>query len=91
MDLQVIKSYCKSESSIVKLLVWVCHPKEELDEVFSHSFFSNKDLFIFRNREFVVRDLLKWFLIEYVDGLVGGDKIYCDMDGIKGHITNLCN
>jgi hypothetical protein len=89
MDLQAIKSYCKNDSAIIKLLVRACHSKKECDSIFSPFFYSNDNIFTFRNREYITRDLVKLFLIEYIDDMIGGDKKYCDMEGINKHIHKL--
>ena len=89
MDLQAIKSYCKNDSAIIKLLVRACHSKKECDSIFSPFFYSNDNIFTFRNREYITRDLVKLFLIEYIDDLISGDKTYCDMEEIKKHIHKL--
>ena len=86
LDLLALKSYCKNDSEIIKLLVWVCHSKKEFDRIFSPFFYSNDNIFTFRNREYIKRDLVKLFLIEYIDDMIGGDKKYCDMEGINKHI-----
>ena len=91
MDLQVLKSYCKSFGGMdnIKLLVWVFLSKQDM--CFSPFFYSPENTYTYRNREYIVKDLVKKFLIEYVDDLIGGDKIYCDMEGIRQHIDNLFN
>ena len=89
MDLQALKSFCKKDSEKVKLLVWCCHSKKEMDSIFSPFFYSNDNTFTFRNREYLVSDLSKLFLFEYVDDLICGDKKYCDMNEINQHIHKL--
>jgi hypothetical protein len=89
MDLQAIKSFCKYDSEIIKMLVWACHSKREVDSIFSPWFFSIDNTYTFRNREYIKRDLVKLFLIEYIDDLIGDDKKYCDMKGIWNHIHKL--
>ena len=89
IDLQKLKSFCKNDNERIKLVVWACHSKREMDSIFSPFFYSNDNIFTFRNREYFVRDLAKLFLNEYVDDMIGGDKKYCDMEGIKEHIDNL--
>ena len=74
MDLQALKSFCKKDSERIKLLVWCCHSKKEMDSIFSPFFYSNDNTFTFRNREYLVSDLSKLFLFEYVDDLICGDK-----------------
>lgn len=89
MDLQALKSYCKNDSRAIKTVVFCCHSQKCLAEIFSPFFSSPQNIFRFRNREYKVIDLVKRFLIEYVDDLIGGDKVYCDMDKIKEHINKL--
>ena len=56
-----------------------------------------KDIFLanrnntyrFRNREYPINELIKKLFVEYVDDLIGSDKKYCDMNGIKEHIDKL--
>ena len=91
MDLQVLKSYCKSFGGMdtIKLIVWVFLSKQDM--CFSPFFYSPENTYTYRNREYIVKDLVKKFLVEYVDDLIGGDKVYCDMEGIREHINNLFN
>ena len=89
MDLLALKSFCKKDSRAIKTVVFCCHSQKCLDEIFSPFFSSPENIFRFRNREYIVIDLVKRFLIEYVDDLIGSDKKYCDMDRIREHINNL--
>lgn len=89
MDLQALKSYCKTFNGQdnIRLIVWVFVSKQDM--CFSPFFYSPEHTFTFRKREYIVSDLVKKFLIEYVDDLIGIDKKYCDMEGIREHIENL--
>ena len=91
MDLQVLKLYCKSFGGMgtIKFIVWIFLSKQDI--YFSLFFYSPENIYAYRNREYIVKDLVKKFLVEYVDDLIGDDKIYCDMEGIKAHIDNLFN
>ena len=89
MRLQIIKSFCKNDSDAVKLTVWGCHSQKQLNSVFSPFFSSDDHTYSYRNKEYKVIDLVKEFLVEYVDGLIGDDKVYCDMKGIREHIDKL--
>ena len=51
-----------------------CHSKTQLDRICSPFFYSSDNTFTFRNRQYIVKDLVKWCLDEYVDDLIGGNK-----------------
>ena len=89
MDLQAIKSYWKKDSNRIKLIVCCCHSKKEMDSIFHPFFYRNDNIYTFRNKEYLVSDLAKLFLFEYVDDLIGYDKRYCDMNEIVQHIHKL--
>ena len=45
--------------------------------------------YVFRNKEYLVNDLIKKLFVEYVDDLIGSDKQYCDMEEIREYIDKL--
>ena len=89
MDLLALKSFCKRDSDRIRLLIWAYHSKKEMDSIFSPFFYSNDNTFTFRNKEYVVSDLAKLCLFEYVDDLIDDDKQDCDMVEIKKFIDKL--
>ena len=44
-----------------------------------------------RNIYICLKEFVRTSLIEYMDDLIGSDKKYCDMEGIRGHIERLFN
>ena len=76
IDLQAIKSSCKNDTiAMIKVFVSYCHSKKEGGNILSPFFYrSPSNICRFRNKEYRVVDLVKWFLVEYVDDLIGSDK-----------------
>ena len=90
MDLQALKSFCKKDIfDVINVFVSFCYSKKQLDEWVSPSMFRSNLTYTFRNREYKMIDLIKLFLFEYVDDMIGDDDKYCDMDKIKEHINKL--
>lgn len=89
MKLQAIKSICKRDRDAIKFAIIGCHSQEELNGLFSPFFSSDANTYRFRNREYKAVDLVKGFLVEYVDDLIGDNNLYCDMEGIREHLDKL--
>ena len=87
MELQAIKSYCKNQRNKIQVMVWQCHNLKMFKNQFARSYPYNT--YAFRNKEYLVNDLIKKFFVEYVDDLIGSDKQYCDMEDIREYIDKL--
>ena len=87
MELQAIKSYCKNQRNKIQVMAWQCHNLKMFKNQFARSYPYN--IYAFRNKEYLVNDLIKKFFVEYVDDLIGSDKQYCDMEEIREYIDKL--
>lgn len=87
MELQAIKSYCKNQRNKIQVMVWQCRNLKMFKNQFARSYPYNT--YAFRNKEYLVNGLIKKFLVEYVDDLIGSDKQYCDMEEIREYIDKL--
>ena len=63
--------------------------KRELMKFSAPYFFSPENIYTFRNGEYIKINLVKRFIVEYVDDLIGDDKQYCDMVEINKHIHKI--
>ena len=51
----------------------------------------NEHTYLFRNKEFKVKQILERLLSEYTKELIKEYKEYCDEDGMREHITRVIN
>ena len=87
IDLQALKSYCKQGRHIIQTALWTYHDLKKFKNIYALNL--SLIAYTYRNRDYQLKELLKWFLVEYVDDLIGTDKKYCDMEGIRKHIETL--
>ena len=89
--LQALKSFCKGYFEDIVDAVKNCYKPEEFEELFydSDNEWFSTGTFMYRKREYGVKDLIKEFLVEYIDDLIGTDKKYCDIKKIREHINKL--
>ena len=89
MKLQAIRSFCKRDRDAINFAIMGCHSQKELNKLFSHLITTIGNRYSFKNRDYNAIDLVKGFLVEYVDDRIGDNKLYCDMKEIREHMDNL--
>ena len=74
IELQAIKSYCKNERNRIQVMVWQYHNLKLFKNQFEYSLTDPFNRYSYRNKEYLVKDLIKKFFVEYVDDLIGSHK-----------------